>query len=161
MIVTVWTVILLPILTYIGKQISDYTKAKQIDKYTDILYRNVVDAVKNVYEVIVKDVKGTEESFTSFSWFLCSIVRFLTVCFNNSLSSRRLRIHFVSIPSLLITHSIKALHALTNSAYQVLKAANNDFDEYLDNLIGTPYYFRLNIVCFYCHSQQLSILLGH
>ena len=27
-IVTVWTVILLPILTYIGKQISDYTKAK-------------------------------------------------------------------------------------------------------------------------------------
>ena len=35
---------------------------------------------------------------------------------------------------------IKALHALTNSAYQVLKAANNDFDEYLDNLIGTVLY---------------------
>jgi len=109
-IVTVWTVILLPILTYIGKQISDYTKAKQIDKYTDILYRNVVDAVKNVYEVIVKDVKGTED------WT----------------EEKKMEVKELA--------KIKALHALTNSAYQVLKAANNDFDEYLDNLIGTVLY---------------------
>lgn len=109
-IVTVWTVILLPILTYIGKQISDYTKAKQIDKYTDILYQNVVDAVKNVYEVIVKDVKGTED------WT----------------EEKKMEVKELA--------KIKALHALTNSAYQVLKAANNDFDEYLDNLIGTVLY---------------------
>ena len=109
-IVTVWTVILLPILTYIGKQISDYTKAKRIDKYTDILYQNVVDAVKNVYEVIVKDVKGTED------WT----------------EEKKMEVKELA--------KIKALHALTNSAYQVLKAANNDFDEYLDNLIGTVLY---------------------
>ena len=95
-IVTVWTVILLPILTYIGKQISDYTKAKRIDKYTDILYQNVVDAVKNVYEVIVKDVKGTED------WT----------------EEKKMEVKELA--------KIKALHALTNSAYQVLKAANND-----------------------------------
>lgn len=109
-IVTVWTVILLPILTYIGKQISDYTKSKRIDKYTDILYQNVVDAVKNVYEVIVKDVKGTED------WT----------------EEKKMEVKELA--------KIKALHALTNSAYQVLKAANNDFDEYLDNLIGTVLY---------------------
>ena len=52
-IYTVWTVILLPILTYIGSQISAYAKAKQIDKYTNILYQNVLNAVKDVYETVV------------------------------------------------------------------------------------------------------------
>lgn len=109
-IVTVWTVILLPILTYIGKQISDYTKAKRIDKYTDILYQNVVDAVKDVYEVIVKDIKETEY------WT----------------DEKKIEVKELA--------KAKALHALTNSAYQLLKAANTDFDEYLDNLIGTALY---------------------
>ena len=75
-----------------------------------ILKQNVVDAVKNVYEVIVKDVKGTED------WT----------------EEKKMEVKELA--------KIKALHALTNSAYQVLKAANNDFDEYLDNLIGTVLY---------------------
>ena len=34
----------------------------------------------------------------------------------------------------------KALNALTSSAYQILKAANDDFDDYLDSLVGTALY---------------------
>ena len=60
-IVTIWTVVLLPILTYIGNEVKKYAEAKKIDKYTDILQKNVVSVVKDVYETIVKDIKGTDE----------------------------------------------------------------------------------------------------
>jgi len=109
-IYTMWTVVLLPIITYIGTQINDYTKAKKIDKYTDILYKNVINAVKDVYETVVKDIKGTE------GW--------------NDISKEKVK-------DLAKT---KTINALTNSAYQALKIANNDFDEYLDSLIETALY---------------------
>lgn len=109
-IYTLWTVILLPVLTYIGAQLNAYAKAKRIDKYTDILYRNVVDAVKEVHETVVKDIKGTD------AW-----------------DEEKQR----EVKELAKT---KALHALTTSAYQALKAANDDFEEYLDGLIGTALY---------------------
>ncbi|MBC5746152.1 hypothetical protein FMM74_022070 [Lachnospiraceae bacterium MD308] len=110
-IYTVWTVILLPILTYIGSQISAYAKAKQIDKYTNILYQNVLNAVKDVYETVVKDIKGDADLWT--------------------LEKQE------EVKELAKT---KAIAALTTSAYQVLKTANEDFDEYLDGLIGTALY---------------------
>lgn len=109
-IYTLWTVILLPVLTYIGAQIHAYAKAKQIDKYTDILYRNVVDAVKEVHETVVKDIKGTE------AWD----------------EEKKQEVKELA--------KTKALHALTTSAYQTLKAANDDFEDYLDGLIGTALY---------------------
>lgn len=109
-IYTIWTVVLLPIITYIGTQIGNYAKAKRIDKYTDILYQNVVDAVKDVYETIVKDIKGTSE------WTAEKQNEVKTIA------------------------KTKALNALTSSAYQILKAANEDFDSYLDSLIGTALY---------------------
>ena len=59
-IVTIWTVILLPVLTYIGNEIKKYTEAKKIDKYTEILQKNVLSVVKDVYETEVKGVKGTD-----------------------------------------------------------------------------------------------------
>ena len=34
----------------------------------------------------------------------------------------------------------KTIYALTTSIYQSLKAANSDFDEYLDSLIETAIY---------------------
>lgn len=107
---TLWTAILLPLLTYIGIELRNYAKTKQLDKYTDILYRNVVDAVKDVYEVIVKDIKGTED-------WTCERQK--------------------EVKELAKT---KAVTALTNSVYQMLKSANEDFDEYLDSLIGTALY---------------------
>lgn len=109
-IYTIWTVVLLPIITYIGTQIGNYAKAKRIDKYTDILYQNVVDAVKDVYETIVKDIKGTSEWTIEKQEEVKNIAK------------------------------TKALNALTSSAYQILKAANEDFDSYLDSLIGTALY---------------------
>ena len=102
-IYTIWTVVLLPIITYVGTQIGNYAKAKKIDKYTDILYQNVVDAVKDVYESIVKDIKGTQD------WT------------NEKMNE---------VKEIAKT---KAINSLTSSAYQILKTANEDFDEYLDS----------------------------
>lgn len=109
-IYTLWTVVLLPIITYIGTQIGNYAKAKRIDKYTNILYQNVLDAVKDVYETTVKDIKGTDE------WT----------------DEKKNEVKEVA--------KTKAINALTSSAYQILKVANENFDEYLDSLIGTALY---------------------
>ena len=109
-IYTIWTVVLLPVITYIGTQIGNYAKAKRSDKYTDILYQNVLDAVKDVYETIVKDIKGTSD------WT----------------AEKQDEVKMIA--------KTKALNALTSSAYQILKAANDDFDDYLDSLVGTALY---------------------
>lgn len=109
-IYTVWTIVLLPIITYIGTQIANYAKAKKIDKYTDILYQNVLDAVKDVYETTVKDIKGTSDWTKDKQNEVKEIAK------------------------------TKAVHALTTSAYQILKVANEDFEQYLDSLIGTALY---------------------
>lgn len=109
-IYTLWTLVLLPIITYIGTQIGNYAKAKKIDKYTTILYKNVLDAVKDVYETVVKDIKSTSD------W---------TIEKQNEVK---------------IIAKTKAVNALTSSAYQILKASNKDFDRYLDSLIGTALY---------------------
>lgn len=109
-IYTIWTVVLLPIITYLGTQIANYAKAKKIDKYTDILYQNVVDAVKDVYETIVKDIKGTQD------WTIEKMNEVKDIA------------------------KTKTINSLTSSAYQILKTANEDFDEYLDSLIGTALY---------------------
>lgn len=115
-IYTIWTVVLLPVITYIGTQIGNYTKAKKIDKYTDILYQNVLDAVKDVYETIVKDIKYDPELWTD---------------------EKKDEVKSIA--------KTKAVNALTSSAYQILKTANEDFDEYLDSLIGTALYDLKNI----------------
>lgn len=109
-IYTIWTVVLLPIVTYVGTQLANYVKAKKIDKYTDILYQNVVSAVKDVYETIVKDIKGSDEWTPEKQDEVKEIAK------------------------------TKAIHALSTSAYQILKAANEDFECYLDGLIGTVLY---------------------
>ena len=107
---TLWTVVMLPILTFILKQINEYAKAKKIDKYTNILYKNVVDAVKDVYETVVKDIIGTE-------------------LWDEDKQNE--------VKELAKT---KAIFALTSSMYQILKSVNSDFDNYLDSLIGTALY---------------------
>ena len=108
---TLWTVVLLPVITYIGAQINTYAKEKKIDKYTNILYENVVKAVKDVYETVVKDIKGNDNLWT-----------------------------LEKQDEVKELAKQKAVAALTTSAYQALKTANDDFDEYLDSLIGTALY---------------------
>lgn len=95
------------ILVPIGKQIYEWLKSKKIDKYGVILYDEVVKAVKSVYETTVKDIKGTDE------W---------TEAKQNQVKELAKE---------------KALQALSSIAYRSLKEANNDFEEYLDSLIGT------------------------
>lgn len=108
---TVWTIVLLPVITYIGAQINAYAEAKKIDRYTAILYQNVVNAVKDVYETVVKDMKGNPALWTAEK--------------QNEVKELA---------------KSKAVSALTTSAYQALKAANEDFDKYLDSLVGTALY---------------------
>lgn len=104
-IFTIWTVVLLPILTYIGNEVKKYAEAKKIDKYTDILQKNVVSVVKDVYETIVKDIKGTDE------WT----------------DDKKEEVRKIA--------KDKIIFALSSSAYECLKSANMDFEEYLDSLI--------------------------
>lgn len=113
-IYTIWTVVLLPVITYIGAQINAYAKAKRIDKYTNILYQNVLNAVKDVHETIVKDIKTTADWTPAKQREVKELAK------------------------------AKAVHALSSSAYQALKSANADFDDYLDSLIGTALYDMKN-----------------
>lgn len=107
---SLWTIFLVPILSYLAGEVNDYLKAKKIDKYTDILYEETKKAVKCVYETVVKDVKSTSDWTPEKQ---------------------------VEVKELAKT---KAIQGLSAAAYRILKEANGDFDEYLDNLIGTVLY---------------------
>ena len=102
----IWTVILVPI----GTQIYKYLKTKKLDKYALILYREVKNAVKSVYETEVKDIKGTD------AWT----------------KDRMNEVKEIA--------KQKAIQALNQSVYKCLKEANSDFEDYLDSLITTSLY---------------------
>ena len=104
-IMTVWSVILIPVLTYVGKEINEWAQAKKVDKYVDILQKNVLTAVKDVSQTVVASVKGTDE------WTEEKMAEVKEI-------AKR-----------------KAITALSTSAYQCLKQAIEDFDELLDSLI--------------------------
>lgn len=98
------------VLVPIGTQIYKYLQSKKLDKYAKVLYEEVVKAVKCVYETSVKDIKGTD------GWT----------------KEKQQEVKELA--------KDKALQALTTAAYRSLKAANEDFDQYLDSLIGTALY---------------------
>lgn len=98
------------VLVPIGKQIYDWLKSRKLDKYASILYDEVVKAVKSVYETTVKDIKGTE------GWDEETKEAVKELAKN------------------------KAIQALSSITYKTLKEANEDFNEYLDSLVGTALY---------------------
>ena len=102
----IWTVILVPI----GTQIYKYLKTKKLDKYALLLYREVKNAVKSVYETEVKDIKGTD------AWTEDKMNEVKEIA------------------------KQKAIQALNQSVYKCLKEANSDFESYLDSLITTSLY---------------------
>lgn len=106
LISAIWTIVLVPI----GKQIYDWLNSKKLDKYTLILYDEVVKAVKSVYETTVKDLKGTEGWDEETKEYVKELAK------------------------------NKAIQALSSIAYKSLKEANEDFEEYLDSLVGTALY---------------------
>lgn len=99
-----------PLLTLLGKQLYELARAKKLDKYADIVYSNVLSAVKDVYETSVKDLKGTKD------WT----------------KERQAAVRE--------TAREKTLDALADTIAQTLKAANRDFDEWLNSLIGAALY---------------------
>ena len=107
---TIWTVVLVPVLSYIGKQAYDWLQSRKLDRYGRILYEEVVKAVKSVYETEVKDIKKTSEWTAQKQQEVKELAK------------------------------TKALQALSSSAYRCLRQANEDFEEYLDSLVGTALY---------------------
>ncbi len=106
----IWAALLLPILTYIGTQLGGYAKAKRVSQYTDILLKHVQNAVKDVHETTVKDLKGTS------GW------------------TKETQDEAKALAK------EKAMQALDASAYQMLSSANRDFEDHLDGLIETALY---------------------
>ena len=98
------------VLVPILTKLYSYLKDKKLDKYADILYAEVKKAVKSVYETEVKDIKGTAD------WT----------------PEKQAEVKAVA--------KEKAIQALNTIVYKSLKEANNDFDGYLDSLIGTALY---------------------
>ena len=106
----IWTCLLLPTLIAVGNEIRKWAQSKKIDKYTDILNRHVMIAVKDVYQTIVQGLKGTDE------WT----------------EEKMLEVKEVA--------KQKAIQALSNLAYETLKQANDDFEAQLDSMIEASLY---------------------
>lgn len=109
-ITTIWTVIIVPVLTYAWKQFDSWAKAKKIDKYTNMLKDNVLEAVKDVQATYVDQLKGTE------AWTDETKAQALEMAKN------------------------KVIYALADSAYKTLTSVNQDFDAYLGVLIEAKLY---------------------
>lgn len=105
-----WTAVLLPLLTLIWKQLYEWTRARKLDKYADIAYHSILSAVKDVYETSVKDIKGTGD------WT----------------KEKQDEVHQIARE--------KALQALADTVSKTLNAANSDFDQWFNSLVGTALY---------------------
>lgn len=104
-ILTIWTVVLLPVITYIGNELKQYAEARKIDNYNEILQKSVMSVVKDVYETEVKNIKGTD------AWTDEQKEKARSIAKN------------------------KIIFALPASAYNCLKSGNPDFNEYVYSLI--------------------------
>lgn len=104
-ILTIWTVVLLPVITYIGNELKQYAEARKIDNYNEILQKSVMSVVKDVYENEVKNIKGTD------AWTDEQKEKARSIAKN------------------------KIIFALPASAYNCLKSGNPDFNEYVYSLI--------------------------
>ena len=104
-ILTIWTVVLLPVITYIGNELKQYAEARKIDNYNEILQKSVMSVVKDVYETEVKNIKGTD------AWIDEQKEKARSIAKN------------------------KIIFALPASAYNCLKSENPDFNEYVYSLI--------------------------
>lgn len=104
-ILTIRTVVLLPVITYIGNELKQYAEARKIDNYNEILQKSVMSVVKDVYETEVKNIKGTD------AWTDEQKEKARSIAKN------------------------KIIFALPASAYNCLKLENPDFNEYVYSLI--------------------------
>ena len=101
----VWTMFLLPVLSLAAKEINEWAKTKRIDKYTTLLFDAVSVAVKDVYQTVVQDIKGTDEWTDEKKAEVLELAK------------------------------TKVIFSLSNSAYTLLKEVNEDFDNWVCSLI--------------------------
>lgn len=106
----VWTCLLLPTLVAVGNEIRKWAQSKKIDKYTDILSKHVMIAVKDVYQTMVENLKHTD------AWTEDKMIEVKEIA------------------------KQKAIQALSNMAYETLKQANDDFEAQLDSMIEASLY---------------------
>lgn len=107
---TIWTVVLIPLFTWIGKEIHDWAKTKKLEKYTDMLYQAVINVVKELYQTTVDSIKDTDEWTPEKQAEVKEIAK------------------------------TKVIQSLTTDAYNFLKTVNADFDQWIDSLIEAVVY---------------------
>lgn len=106
----VWTIVLVPTFTWAAKQVHDWAKTKKIDKYTDMLYSAVSKIVKEMYQTIVNDIKGTDDWTAEKQKEILEIAK------------------------------TKIVAAITNDGFKILNEVNSDFEEWLTSLIEAELY---------------------
>ncbi len=101
----IWTIVLVPVFTWVGKEIHDFAKARKIEKYTDMLYDAVSKVVKEMYQTVVNNIKDTED------WT----------------PERQEEIKEIA--------KTKVIQAITTDGYKFLRTVNQDFELWLKSLI--------------------------
>lgn len=112
----IWTAVLLPIITTIGKKINDKFKMQKIEKYTNMLYEAAEIVVRDIQQSIVDNIKNTDE------WTEEKIEEI-----------RKLAID-------------KAIASMSYEGYKILKEANSDLDSWIDSIIKAKLYDMKNII---------------
>lgn len=110
----IWTAVLLPIITTIGKKINDKFKMQKIEKYTNMLYEAAEIIVRDIQQSIVDNIKNTDE------WTEEKIEEI-----------RKLAID-------------KAIASMSYEGYKILKEANSDLDSWIDSIIKAKLYDMKN-----------------
>lgn len=106
----IWTVILIPLIAWVKTAVNSWTETKKIDKYTDMLMDAAETTVKDLYQTVVDELKGTDEWTADKQEEILSLAK------------------------------TKIIVALSTDAYQVLSAANTDFDEWIASVIEAKLY---------------------
>lgn len=107
---TVWTIAIIPFLTFVGAEIKSYLKTKKLSKYTEMLYDAIETVVKDVQATLVDGVKGTDE------WTEEKIEEIKRAAIN------------------------KAISSMTMEGYKLLTEANADFEIWIDSIIQAKLY---------------------
>ena len=106
----IWTAIILPTLNYIRKKFEDFMHDRKLDKYSNMLIDAVDRVVKDSYETIVKDIKGTDK------W-----------------TDDKQR-------EILENTKTKTIIALTTEGYNFLQVVHSDLDAWITTLIEAKLY---------------------
>lgn len=110
LIKAIWTIVLVPLFGYIAKEIHAWAKPRKIAKYTDMLYDAVAKVVKEMYQTVVCNIKGTAD------WT----------------PEKQAEIREIA--------KTKIIAAITTDGYKILREANTDFENWLESLIEAAIY---------------------